>query len=383
MRSRLGEPLALVLPLLFATALIYALSAGFVPQLDDVTRPLTPDNHAYIALCRGHFAGIEEPFRFRILAPFLAGLAGDCTRGFLVLDFLCSSGGAIAIAFTTARITPIYAFRLLAGLLYLALFCPRAHEAPWLTDAFASAGSAAAFALTTRRGHGPVLRGLTGGLAAISGLGRELLPPLFLRMRMLISALRSRHWPELSSYGPALLGVAVYILATRVIGPQIGALSTYVTDVLSDTAAKDDPERYWAAMLGSMYFLWPYGFAWMLVRQPASEARRDLRAQAGLVIGLSLLQSMMGGDIGRLFRLFALPVFAVAAIDVAANLAGRPAQILLGVCLALSALMSSYGLMVMPLDPFQMVSGALLALNATAVGFAVWQSRQTRTSSRP
>jgi hypothetical protein len=342
------------------------LSAFLVPQLG--APGLTPDNHAYIALCRGHFAGIEEPFRFRILAPALAGLAGDCTRGFLLVDFLCAVAASIAIALTAARLTPLYPFQLLAGLIYLAIFCPRAYEAPWLTDALASAGSAGAFALTTARLR-PIGRWLTAGLAALSGLGRELLPLLFFRTNALLAALRARRLPPLLSYGPALAGIALYAFATRIIGTEIGPLSTYVTDVLSDTAAKDDPTRYAAAMLGSMYFLWPYGFAWPLLHR--SRARRVLQQQAVLVIAVSLLQSLLGGDIGRLFRLFALPVFIIAAIDIAANGTGPRGRILLGATLAASSLALAAGLALLSAERFAFLSNGLLTLNALALVVAL------------
>jgi len=374
---------ALVLPLIGVTAAIYALSAALVPQLGTPGHPLTPDNQSYLALCRGHFTGIEEPFRFRVLAPWLASLAGDCTRGFILLDALCSATASVAIALTAARLTPVYLLQLLAGLIYLALFCPRAHEAPWLTDALASAGSAAAFGLTTAR-FGPIGRGVGAGLATLSGLGRELLPPLFLRMHSLILAARSRRLPPLLSYGPALAGIAIYVLATRLIGTQLGPLSTYVTDVLSDTAAKDDPLRYAAGMLGSMYFLWPYGLAWPLLLRPGSHTRRVLQQQALLVISVSLLQSLLGGDIGRLFRLFTLPVFAIAAVDVAANGTGPRGRLLLGATLASSSFALGAGLILLSAENFLALSQTLLGLNICALAPAVVFSRvsDTRHSAR-
>jgi hypothetical protein len=366
--------LTLGLPLVLWAALLYGLSAAWVPQLDGAARPLTPDNRAYIALCRGVFAGIEEPFRYRVLVPFLARLTGDCRRGFLPLDFLFSLTGALAICFTASRLTERYGPRLLSGLLYLALVCPRAHEAPWLTDTFASAGSAVALALTTAR-QTPLLHAVAGALAAFSGLGRELLPPLFLRVADLVRALRARSWPGFWSYGPALAGLALYGIATRLIGPQLGDLSSYVADALSDTAAKDDPALYWAAMLRSMYFLWPYGLIWMLDRRDGSAPRRRLKMQAGLVIALSFLQSLLGGDIARLFRLFALPVFAVAAADVAANRTKGRYAIALGLVLALSAGLLGFGQMRLPPSELTVLSDGLLALNSLAAVLALWGSR--------
>jgi len=363
--------IAIALTLILANALIWLLSARYVLQLDDITRPLTPDNHSYLALCHGHFAGIEEPFRFRILAPFLASLAGDCTRGFVLLNFICSSGAAIAIAMVAARLTRYAALQLLGGLVYLVLFCPRAHEAPWLTDTLASAVSAAAFALTTARPRA-ALRWLSAGLAAIMGLGRELLPLLFIRLAAMIRALRSRRMPDLFDFVPALLGLAAYAVATRIIGPQIGDLAGYITDALSDTAAKDDPDRYWSAILFSMSFLWPYGIAWLVLREPAAEARKPLREQAGVILGVSAMQSLMGGDIARLFRLFALPVFIVAAIDVVANLAGRRARIGLAAALGLSALAFGIALVALPPASVLLLSNALLAFNSAALAAAFY-----------
>jgi hypothetical protein len=366
----------LALPLILANLILYGLSARFVPQLDDITRPLTPDDHSYLALCHGHFAGIQEPFRFRILTPFLASLAGDCTRGYELLDFLCTSAAALVIAWVTTRLTRIYPLQLLPGLVYLVLFCPRAHEAPWLTDSFASAVSAAAFALTTAKPRAG-LRWLTAGLAAIVGLGRELLPLLFIRATAILRALRARRWPDPFDFAPALLGFAAYWVGTRIIGPQIGALTGYITDALSDTAAKDDPDRYWSAILYSMSFLWPYGLAWLFLR--GVEARGALREQAWVIIAISAAQSLMGGDIARLFALFALPVFVVAAGDVVANLSGGRARIGLAAMLGVSALAFGYGLMMFSppagLPFLSLLSNTLLILNAAALAAVLLQKR--------
>lgn len=298
-------PMATVAGLAFVVAVLFiAFNVATVPRINP-DPAIGGDASQYIAMTHGELGSVPQPFRFRVLVPFVASaLPLSAGHALMAITYTCMCALFVVLVCITYRLTHDLAASLTAVLVVLSSrWLLYNFQNPYLTDSFTLAAisvSLGALFLRWRPAFWPAV--------VLGTLARETALPFSLAWGA------TRQWRATA----AIAGVSfvVYLVPRLVIDSDV-ATWDFLWTAVRRYGAIADPSDFVAQAV----FSWGYVFAFAglgFALLPATQ-RPTLVVAFVLLLLTAVASSLVAVDFGRMFEVLA-PVFALAV--------GRALQVL-------------------------------------------------------
>jgi len=321
-QGRLPVAVVAVLAFVAATAFI-SFNVATVPRINP-DPAIGGDASQYIAMTHGELDSVPQPFRFRVLVPFMASvLPFSAGHALMAITYTSLCALFVVLACLTYRVTGDLIASLTAVLAVLSSrWLLYNFQNPYLTDSFTLAAIGVSLGGLLLRWRPGFLPGVVLGT-----LARETALPFAATWGA------TRQWRATA----AIAGVsfAAYVIPRLVIDSDVSTWEFFRT-AIRRYGAIAHPADFFAQVV----FSWGYLFAFAgLGFAVLPRAHRRTMVVAGLILLLTAVaSSLVAVDFGRMFEVLA-PVFAVAvgrALQVLRT-TSRSGDLVIGALLALVA----------------------------------------------